>query len=83
VLGGLSVFKFATVDFKDAVNVYQGPFAGALKSIFPDFTIGQLNRIFRPAMFSPPRWIDGVSIMAPLKLPHPRLPVGWPRFRRK
>jgi hypothetical protein len=45
ILGGLSVFKFATVDFKNAVNVYQGPFASALKSIFPDFTIGQLNRL--------------------------------------
>jgi hypothetical protein len=45
VLGGISVLSFASTAFKDAANIYQGPFAGAIQNIFPDFTIGQLNRL--------------------------------------
>jgi hypothetical protein len=45
VLGGISTLSFASIAFKDAVNIYQGPFAGAIQTIFPDFTLGQLNRL--------------------------------------
>jgi hypothetical protein len=45
VLGGISVLSFASTAFKDAANIFQGPFAGAIQSIFPDFTLGQLNRL--------------------------------------
>jgi hypothetical protein len=43
--GGLSTFGFASVGFKDAMNLFQGPFTSAMKSLLPDFTINQMQRL--------------------------------------
>ncbi len=43
--GSLSTFSFATAAFKNAFNVFQGPFTSALKGFLPDYTIAQMNRL--------------------------------------
>jgi len=51
VYGGLSVFSWATADFKNAGNIYQGPFLGGLfGNVYPDYTVDNINR-FNNAVF--------------------------------
>ncbi|MGA3327878.1 MAG: choice-of-anchor D domain-containing protein [Terriglobia bacterium] len=50
VWGGLSVFKFATTDLKNAANVFQGAGLTGFSTLFPDVSVDNVNR-FNNAIF--------------------------------
>lgn len=43
--GAFSVFPFFTTTFKDAVNIFQGPGINGFRTVAPDFTVNQVNRL--------------------------------------
>lgn len=48
--GSLSVFSFASTDFKNVGNIFQGAFLAGFNQIYPDYTVDNVNR-FNNAVF--------------------------------
>lgn len=44
-VAGASTVAFTGVDFKDAVSIFSSAFVPGFKSVYPDYTIDQLNRL--------------------------------------